>query len=273
MQAMQTSRDPRTGERGVKPTAAVEPPGRAEPARSNEAPPLRSPIPASTPAAECVTLAATAAAAWSNAVAAFHEQWRGASERTEAAHADLLQQLQRQEARLEQLQRALESVQTEQARTASRLLQSTERLDTHAFNLEQVRTLADNLSRRTEELATDFIERHVTDPLLRDLASLWGELRRILDGWSQQPEADLAALPEHIERLLEAHGAAVIHAPVGAEFDPHAHQPIHPQETPDPTLHGRVAGTFQPGVRCARRVIQPAWVAIFKCQPSTNQTP
>jgi molecular chaperone GrpE (heat shock protein) len=155
------------------------------------------------------------------------------------------------------LTKSIDSIRLDQARLTSRINQLADRLDTQSFNVEQIRTLAESSMRKTEQLANDFISRHVTDALFKEFMRLYAAISHV------EKTEECSALAEDIERFLGDHGLSFIQPKVGDVLDPHQHHPIKRRNTEDKMLRGRIARTFHPGLIKDQRIIQPAQVEVF----------
>jgi molecular chaperone GrpE (heat shock protein) len=183
----------------------------------------------------------------------------------------------RTQARFKELIEKVEAVAASDRLNSHQLLDgmraATQRQDNLDHNLGQVRLLAENLDRKMEQLTGEFIERHVTLPLFKHLAALWFSLRSLLNEPHRLSTDEVQSLADEIERLLDHHGLLVVLPSEGQPLDPHAHQPVQTHPTDNPALHGCIAGSFQPGLRNAQRVLQAARVAVFTCtQPQPKET-
>ena len=161
------------------------------------------------------------------------------------------------------LTKSVDSIRSEQARISSRINQLGDRLETQSFNLEQIRTLADSSIRKTEQLADDFISRHITDALFKEFTRLYATLSHV------EKSEECKTLAEDIERFLGDHGLILIQPKLGDPFDPRQHHPIKRRDAEDNMLRGRIARTFHPGLIRDQRIIQPALVEVFT-EPNQN---
>src|SRR5437773_4060398 len=85
------------------------------------------------------------------------------------------------QAQLQRVESLLDNNRVETARVSHRIQQIADRQDTHAFNLEQTRRLIETLVQRTDQLADDMIDRHVTDPLFKEFVRLYVGVKILAD--------------------------------------------------------------------------------------------
>lgn len=138
------------------------------------------------------------------------------------------------------------------------------RIETLAFNTEQVRLLAEANAQKQQQLVDNFIERHVTDRLYQKLLDIQFTLVRYTANGSQNLMADILATAENIESFLFESGLLIINPAIGSTFDPREHLPIKVLTTSNTQSDETIAETFTPGLSCNHRVVRQARVAVFK---------
>src|SRR5437773_9036338 len=154
------------------------------------------------------------------------------------------------QAQLQRVESLLDNNRAESARVLHRIQQIADRQDTHAFNLEQTRRLIETLVQRTDQLAVDVIDRHVTDPLFKEFVRLYAGVQVLSD--ATRPD-EAKALAESIERFLDSCGLTFIQPREGDLLDPREHQPMQHRDTEDRKLGGRAASTYIPGLSNKKR--------------------
>ena len=174
---------------------------------------------------------------------------------------NLTQQVRGAEEQLAGLREETQLLRTEQFKAIARLLQHQE---THTHNLEQVRLKTESLDRKMEVLSSDFIDREVTEPLFKEMASIYEALLYR----TNTPETQ--AVAQSISRFLEDHGLRLIHPAQGEPFNPREHQCLSQQASEDHALHGRIASVYRLGLSSQLRVLQAARVEVFTCKPSVQ---
>jgi len=142
----------------------------------------------------------------------------------------------------------------------------------HEQNLAEVRVQIGRVGDRVGELSDEFIERHVREPMLTGIGSLYNEARR--DGQSGVRGQVAQILMERIRTLLAGYDARVIEPEEGVEYNPHEHQPVRRITTPRQDLDRRIACVDRAGFGRNGRVLQQALVALFSCEGTrqTNET-
>ena len=136
-----------------------------------------------------------------------------------------------------------------------------------------LRTMADmeNLRRRTEREKTD-TARYSISNFARDVLTVGDNLRRTIEHVPAEAAAQDPALKSFLDGVeiterellnaLERHGVTRID-PLGARFDPNAHQAMY--EVPDPNVpEGTVVDVMQAGYVIGDRCLRPALVAVSK---------
>ncbi len=165
---------------------------------------------------------------------------------------------------LVRLESATNALADETAKTAAIPCMLRQSHETLAFDLQQVRLLAECLVEKQATLTEDFIDRHITDHLFKEFLNIAFALGRYATNGNDDLRSNIQATSEGIESFLVQSGLRVIHPHQGEAFDPREHQPIKVIPTSDPLQQGAIAETFTPGLRRRTRVIQQARVAVYK---------
>lgn len=177
--------------------------------------------------------------------------------------ARLQERLGRVESSIAGLAGAHETHRVETARVCTTLPQVLQRQETFAHNIEQLRLLTEPLARRLDELTAEFVNRHVSEPLFKELGRLCWTLNSLAEDESLDLRHEVRAQAEALGRLLDANEFQLIQPQPGDPFDPHHHQPVLRRVTEDAALHFRVARTVQPGLLTPGHVVQHARVEVF----------
>jgi molecular chaperone GrpE (heat shock protein) len=139
--------------------------------------------------------------------------------------------------------------------------------------ISQVRMLSEELERKQETLQEEFVQRHVTDPLMQELANLHSLVLTLhLRAFEQWPD-ELAAIAARIKQFLEDSGLTVVAPVPGERLDPNFHQPIHREMCTDPSLHGCISALYRIGLHRGGRKVQAARVAIHFHAPQLKTDP
>ena len=203
-----------------------------------------------------------AAVAYASHVLLLAEQQRSAAERIEGG-LEALRNLETLHAPVAAIQGRLINLDSETSRLREGIRGVADRQEITDRNLEQLRRLAESLDRKIERLSGEFIDRHVTEPLLKEFFSIVAMLRSS-DISGESPIGDaVRTVPDSLEQLMQNHGLSAIRPNEGEVLDPRLHQPIQTRPAPEPALHGCVAQTYQAGLRKSERIIQLARVAVF----------
>jgi len=165
----------------------------------------------------------------------------------------------------------LDSLCAEDSQMGSHLTQIRHSQEAHGNNLEQVRLACEALSRRMDDLAGDFIQRQVSDPLFREILRTYGELRCLERSQKSDVMEEVKGVGGQLAHFLDSQGLTIINPPRGAQFDPRAHHAIERCETGVGAMHGRVACTHHLGLAQDGRIIQPARVAVFVFVQETGE--
>ena len=175
--------------------------------------------------------------------------------RTDVRIANLSQQLETIEQRLESLESEIQRG-WQQGADISRAIAVLEK------NLQQVRLLVERTAERVDRLSNEFVEREVKEPLLKDIGALYhGMLEAMTDG-----SDGIRSVAEYARALLESKGASLIEPEQGDRFNPAEHRPIEKILTTCKSMEGCIAKPCRMGLRFNGRVIQPAWVALYTTQ-------
>ncbi len=136
-------------------------------------------------------------------------------------------------------------------------------------NLEQVRLLTERTVARVDRLSSEFIERQVREPLLKEVGDVYNEMRRTVNDGD-----GMAFVMDRTRKLMECEGVRVVEPKKGASFDPREHEAIESVATSRKKLDRRVAIVHRVGFRMNGRVIQQALVGLYFFQgssPSENE--
>jgi molecular chaperone GrpE len=126
---------------------------------------------------------------------------------------------------------------------------------------------AENIKRRAEREAND-ARAYAIQKFARDLLTVADTLGRAL---SAPPEAEDAAVKGFVvgvemtaralQTAFETNGLKRIEPAMGTRFDPHQHQAVMEQPSPDVSAGG-VIQTLQPGYELLGRLVRPAMVVV-----------
>jgi len=185
-----------------------------------------------------------------------------------AAQLALSRQEDGSQERLDRIEDALNTLRHSQeplARLAARWSEQQENL---SHSLEQLRIKTDTLDRKLEYLGQEFIERHVTEPLFKQLLLLRERIAALTPDAPAALAGVLQSICEEIERCFDIYHLALIRPHEGGAFDPREHQILTPRPTADSDQHGRIGTVYHAGLKSDRRVLQPAQVEVFTFQPN-----
>jgi molecular chaperone GrpE (heat shock protein) len=185
-------------------------------------------------------------------------------QRLEATLARVQDQIQQGFQRIAAIEAALLPVSRESTRTVEQLARISQQLGAITFNLDQIRTLDEKLAQKQQELVDDFIERRVTDHLLKEFQNIKYALGRYCKESNGTLREDVSATATAIGDFLSESGLKEIDPEVGAPFDPKEHYPARVVPCSDARMHGTISEIFTPGLSRGNRVIQQARVAVFK---------
>lgn len=132
-----------------------------------------------------------------------------------------------------------------------------------------------NFRRRAETERVESI-RYASADLIRSLLSVVDDLERSLQSIPQE-EADsslaqgVRLVHQNLLKSLAAHHVERIEA-AGETFDPHLHEAMMQQDSPD-HAPGTVVEQYQPGYKLWDRVLRPAKVIVAKgAEPAADET-
>jgi len=155
-----------------------------------------------------------------------------------------------------QIRAAEENIGNRVGALALEISRARSQMDVLEQNLLSVRTLGEATVRRMEQLSTEFIEREVTDELFIGYLKLYESLLP-LDGAATKSKEWLTA-------FLENRGLRIITPLEKEKFNPAEHRVMKAYETNDAKQHGRVVKVLKLGLAREGRIIEFAWVEVYK---------
>ena len=115
---------------------------------------------------------------WGGAVSAHLETHHSQQLQIEQSLEKIAQRLSRLEANQETSERASQVLRLEIARILAQNSRLSQMLQSQNHDLDQLRLHADGSMRKIEQLTSDFIERHVTDPIFKERCGFTGNCGR-----------------------------------------------------------------------------------------------
>ena len=138
-------------------------------------------------------------------------------------------------------------------------------------NTDQIRLISERIADKVDETTTEFIDRHVVEPLFKHVGMLYNAVRDMVNTAAEEAGKTVAeSLLEHAQTLTASVGIRLIEPGVGAEFNPREHRITETTTTADKSLDRKIAATYRAGFGRNGRVIQDAIVKLYEYQKPTK---
>ena len=139
--------------------------------------------------------------------------------------------------------------------------------DDQTKELEQIRLYQERTAQKVETLSESLIQRHVRDPLLKQLAAIFSSLA-LPEGGEESAEAVNEHVRDDIRRMLDQTGVEIIEPREGSGLVAAEHRPLSTEDTANKRRDRKIARCFRCGLKADGRVIQPATVSVYRwCKP------
>ena len=138
-------------------------------------------------------------------------------------------------------------------------------------NTDQIRLISERIVEKVDETTTEFIDRHVVEPLFKHVGMLYNAARDMVNTAAEENGKAVAeSLLEHAQTLTASVGMRLIEPDVGAEFNPREHRITETAPTADKSIDRKIAATYRAGFGRNGRVIQDAIVKLYEYQKPTK---
>lgn len=140
--------------------------------------------------------------------------------------------------------------------------------EAEAKKTDQLRLKFDALLRQFESITSQFIAEHVEKQWIKELAETCEALQAEVTRKEDEPNPEMLALIDKIERRLADADISWICPDIGADFNSKCHKPVETQTTPDQSIHGQIAQVFCKGFARNGHPLKHARVSVFRYQPT-----
>jgi molecular chaperone GrpE (heat shock protein) len=138
------------------------------------------------------------------------------------------------------------------------------KLDIANSNLKDLRDLHTQVCRQMQELSSDSIDQLVLKPIVKDLASVYENLR---EKYSESGSEDIKASMEQFKVLLENYDVVIIEPNEKNKFNPAEHRAVRKYGVSNRNLDRAVRRTVQAGIMYKGKVVKQALVEVLYYKP------
>ena len=129
--------------------------------------------------------------------------------------------------------------------------------------LERIRLYQERTAQKVETLSESLIQRHVRDPLLKQVAAIFSGLA-LPEGGEESATTVNEHVRDDIRRMLDQTGVEIIEPREGSALVPAEHRPLSTEDTASKRRDRKIARCFRCGLKADGRVIQPATVSVYR---------